>query len=301
VFLTFLVFPVFVIGQSTATSQDPQPEEPDYAFLAGGPYTQLKNSIQIIHQFGYGTRKFSIPGGRRNEDEFLFFLRTEWGFTDRLELDIITPGSGARERLNGVVVNRDYGYSDTILGIRYRFLTEEDSPLTLTMGPQVILPTGSVSRGTGNGSAGFAWDVSAAVDRGGPAFLFTSVNYSILPSANDPTPGSSREFTLHGWEWAAALGIRALERERNGANHDIHIFLEAGGAWGHQVQPGVSVGVRQSELGWQFVPGVRYGFITARKTLIEIGVAAPIGLGPNGPKRGIVIQFQFERVFGKQD
>lgn len=284
----------------TSPIQTTEPEEPDFIFFTGGPYTQLKNSIQFIHQFGYATRRFSLPGGRRNEDEFLFFLRSEWGFTDRLELDVITPGAGSRERLSGITVASDYAYSDTTIGLRYRFLDEENWPITLTMGPQLILPTGSVARGTGNGSAGFAWDVAAAKDWGGPVFLFSSLNYSVLPAADDPTPGSTSELTLHGVEWSAALGIRGLERRTaSGGNHDIHVFLEAGGAWGHEVESGVAVGTRQSKLAWQFAPGVRYGFLTPRKTLVEIGVSFPIGLGPNGPKKGIVLQFQFERLFGE--
>lgn len=303
---TLLIFSLFAsvfIGSAhsqSAPPAEPAPEEPDYAFVAGGPYTQVKNSIQIIHQFGYGTRGFNTPGGRLNDDEFLWFFRTEWGLTDRWELDIITPFSGTRQRLAGTTLASSYGYADTTIGARYRFFDEETAPFILTMGPQVILPTGSVSKGTGNGSAGFAWDVAAAKDWGGPIFLFQSFNYSVLPSADDTTPGSTRSFALHGAEWATAIGLRALERETSsGANHDVHVFLEGAGAWGHEVAPGVAVGSRQSALSWLFSPGVRYGFLTARKTLIEIGVSVPIGLGPNGPKKGIVIQFQFERVFGQ--
>jgi hypothetical protein len=284
-----------VHGQSSG-----EPEEPDYAFIAGGPYTQLKNSIQVIHAFNYGTRRFSLPTGSRNEDEFLFFFRTEWGFTDRLELDVITPVAGSRARASGAPTISDYAYSDTVLGLRYRLLTEEKSPFTLTMGPQLILPTGSARKGTSAGSAGFAWDVSAAKDWNGPVFLFSSLNYSVLPSADDVTPGSRRNFTLHGVEWATALGIRALEKPAGEGKHDIHAFLETGGSWGHEVSPGPTVGTRESKLAWVFAPGVRYGFITAKKTLIEIGVSVPIGLGPNGPKKGVIIQFQFERVFGPQ-
>lgn len=299
-----LLVVLLIAGVSVAVAQGPapaadEPEEPDYAFFAGGPYTQQKNSIQIIHAFNYGTRRITTPSGALHQDEFLFFLRTEWGFTDRLELDIITPGAGSRERLNGSTGSSDYGFSDSVIGLRYRLLTEENSPLTLTMGPQVILPTGSVRRGTGNGSAGFAWDVSAAKDWGGPVFLFSSVNYSVVPLADDPTPGSSRSFTLHGAEWATAVGLRALERQAGSNHHDIHVFLEGAGAWGHAVEPGVAVGTRQSALSWLVAPGVRYGFLTRRGTLVEIGVSVPIGLGPNGPKRGVVIQFQFERIFGK--
>lgn len=279
---------------------NPEPEEPDFAFFASGPYTQLKNSIQVIHQTAFGTRGFNIPGGRRNEDEFLFFFRTEWGFTDRWELDIITPLEGSRTRLSGATLSSDYGYSDSIVGVRYRLLRESDFPFTLTMGPQLILPTGSVRKGTGMGSAGFAWDVAAAKDWGGPAFLYTSFNTSVLPSADDPTPGSRRGFALNGAQWAAALGLRAIERPAGGGKHDVHVFLEGMGSWQQEIVPRLAVGSRQGRLSWLVSPGVRYGFMTARKTLIEIGVAVPIGLGPNGLKHGVVVQFQFENVFGQK-
>ena len=280
--------------------QQSESEEPDFAFISGSGYTQVKESIQFIHQTAYGTRRFALPGGRRNKDEFLFFFRTEWGFTDRLELDVVAPVTGSRERLNGRTLSSDYGISDSILGLRYRLLKEVNAPFTLTTGPQLILPSGRVRRGTGLGSAGFAWDVAASKDWRGPAFLYSTFNYRVLPSADDTTPGSARQFTLHGLAWATALGLRALERPRSGSKHDVHIFLEAGGAWEQEIVPGVDVGTRQGKLSWVVSPGVRYGFFTARKTLTEIGVAAPIGLGANGPKKGFVVQFQFENVFGQK-
>ena len=101
----------------------------------------------------------------------------------------------------------------------------------------------------------------------------------------------------NGADWATAIGIRALERPRGGAKQDIHIFLERGGAWEQEVEPGLTLGERRGKLAWVVSPGIRYGFLTSRRTLVEIGVAAPIGLGPNGPKHGIVIQFQYEVYF----
>lgn len=283
------------------TSSSPEPEEPDFAFISGSAYTQVKKSVQFIHATSFGTRRFTVLGGRRNEDQFLFFQREEYGVTDRMELDVVTPGAGSRERLNGTVVNSDYGFADSLIGVRYRFLSEEkNAPLTLTMGPQLLLPSGSVPKGTGQGSIGFAWDVAVSRDWRGPFFLYNTLNYHVLPAGKDPTPGSTEGFALHGINWATALGIRALEHPSGGSKHDIHAFFEAGGSWEQGVEPGAVVGTRRGELAWVFSPGVRYGFITSRKTLTEIGVSFPIGLGPNGPKRGIIIQFQFERVFGKR-
>ncbi len=280
-----------------APASKSEPEEPDFAFVSGSAYTQVKNTMQFIHQTAYSTRRFAGLAGRRNEDEFLFFQRVEYGITDRWETDFVLPVNGSRTRINGSTVASDFALADGLVGIRYRLLDEERAPLTLTMGPQMIFPSGSVEKGTGAGSAGVAWDVAASKDWGGPVFLFTTFNYHVLPRAQDTTPGSASRFVLHGADWATALGIRALERPSRGRNQDIHVFLEGGGKWEQEVEPGLASGERRGKLSWVVAPGIRYGYMTPRKTLIEIGVSAPIGLGPNGPKHGIIIQFQYEFYF----
>jgi len=254
--------------------------------------------MQFIHQTAYGTRRFIDPdGSRRNEDEFLFFQRIEYGLTDRWELDFVLPAAGSRTRINGRTVASQYALADGLVGVRYQFLTEGRAPIALAMGPQVIFPSGSVRRGTGNGSAGFAWDFAASKDWRGPLFLYATFNYHAFPSAGDPTLGSGRRFLLQGASWATALGVQAVEHRLRGRKHDLHFLLEAGGTWDQEVEPGAAVGDRRGRLSWAVSPGVRYGFLTSRRTLVEIGVAAPVGLGPNGPKHGILIQFQYEVYF----
>ena len=278
--------------------QKEQPQEPDFAFLSGSAYTQGKNTMQFIHQTACSTRRFTEPGGvRGSEDEFLFFQRVEYGISDRWELDFVLPVAGSRTRLDGRTVTSDYALADGLVGVRRRLLDEERAPITLTMGPQVIFPSGSVRSGTRNGSAGFAWDVAASKDWRWPVFLYNTFNYHALPWADDTAPGSGRQFLLHGVNWATAIGIRALERARRGSRHDIHVLLEGGGSWEQEVERGTTSGTRRGKLSWTVLPGVRYGFLTSRKTLIEIGIAAPIGLGPNGPKHGIIVQFQYEFYF----
>ena len=275
-----------------------EPEEPDFAFLAGSAYLQGKNSMQFIHQTAYGTRRFVGPdGSRRNEDEFLFFQRVEYGLTDRWELDFVLPAAGSRTRLNGRTISSNYALADGLVGVRYQFLTEGKAPFALAMGPQVIFPSGSVRHGTGNDSAGFAWDVAASKDWRGPLFLYTTFNYHAFPSAAEPTPASARRFRLQGVAWATALGIQAVERPSRGSRQDLHLLLEGGGAWDQEVEPGALIGERRGKLSWAVSPGIRYGFLTSRRTLVEIGIAAPIRLGPNGPKHGIIIQFQYEVYF----
>ncbi|MBI3405357.1 MAG: hypothetical protein HY046_07845 [Acidobacteria bacterium] len=283
-------------GTSTSGAAD-EPEEPDFAFVSGSGYTQVKKSVQSIHQTGFGTRRFNTASGKLNQDDFLFFQRLEYGITDWWELDIVFPAAGNRTRLNGTTTSSEYAFADSIVGVRYRLLREGKAPFTLTMGPQVIFPSGSVSKGTGTGSAGFAWDVALSKDWGGPVFMYNTLNYRVLPSAKDPTAGSTHRLALHGATWATALGLRLMEKEKNGSNSDIHGFLEGSANWNQQVNPGTTLGTRDSELAWQVAPGIRYGYSTQRKMLTEIGVTFPIGLGPHGPKWGVVVQFQFEILF----
>jgi hypothetical protein len=169
------------------------------------------------------------------------------------------------------------------------------------MGPQILFPSGDAQQGTGLGGTGLAWDVAVSKDWGGPVFMYNTLNYRVIPSAEDTTSGSTQRFALHGATWATALGLRPLENsKKDGSKHDVHAFLEAGGSWQQSVDAGAISGTRVGELTWVFAPGVRYGFITPKKTLVEIGVSAPIGLGPNGPKRGFIIQFQFEKLFSEK-
>ncbi len=274
-----------------------EPEEPDFAFISGSAYTQVKDTMQIIHQSSYGTRRFPLPGGSLHQDEYQFFQRVEYGIADRWETDFQLPVQGSRTRLNGATIDSSHGLADGLIGIRYRLFDEAKAPVTLTTGPQIIFPSGSVSKGTGTGSVGFAWDLAVSKDWRGPVFLYTTANYHAFPRAQDPTPGSSARFLLNGVNFATALGIRALERDRGSVHHDIHVYLEGGGAWEQQVNSRATVGARQGEFAWLVSPGIRYGHMTSRKTLIEIGFAAPTGLGPNGPKHAFLVQFQYEFYF----
>jgi hypothetical protein len=47
-----------------------------------------------------------------------------------------------------------------------------------------------------------------------------------------------------------------------------------------------------------FAPGVRYGLLTAKNRLIEIGVSFPAGLNQSTPRGGLIVQFQIENLFG---
>lgn len=284
---------------------EPQPadelEEPDFAFVASGAYTQPKASYQLIVPWQWGRRRSNLNGSVIDHTEFSTLLRTEIGLTDRLEFDLIIPAQGQRDRVDGKTVASTFAVADSILGVRYRLLKERSSPFTVTMGPQIILPSGSFPSGTGFDRVGFAWDLATTKDWGGPVFLYNSFNYALFPSVRDPTVASSGRFNLQSISYASAFGIRALERDRGPSHHDIHLYLEYGVERGDSLERNGLTTAKISETDMVFAPGIRYGFRTryrnrTEKNLFEIGVSFPIGLRRNTPRGGVIFQIQLEQI-----
>ncbi|MFO1462439.1 MAG: hypothetical protein U1F66_01550 [bacterium] len=269
------------------------PEEPDYAFVTGSPYTEGKRFLQVI-----STEFFSqddSPGLR--ERQLSHTLRFEYGFTDRLEADLVLNynqlwSSGPASAGNA------HGFGETVLGLRYRILDEEHTPITLTFGPQILPPTGSFSDGFGTGGFGLAWDLTLAKEWNSWFFHYVSVNYATTFGARDPTAGSQALFTLHNLNWGLALGFRPVEKKTSsGGKHDLHLTLETSGTLEQEVQAGPSHGSRSTSTSVLLVPGLRYGYITARKRLFEIGLAGVLGLTEASPDWGLILQTQWEFGF----
>lgn len=288
-----LASPALLAGESPPAPpvlSTEEAEEPDFAFLAGGPYTQKKKSIQFICPTRWDWRR----SGAREERAVATLLRFEWGITDRLELDVIANGQGMRTDDHGAPLNSFFTRSDSVLGMRYRLFTETSAPVTLTMGPQVILPTGRRELGTSVGATGYAWDVTLAKDWRGPVFLFGSLNFSFTPGARGPAAGSFERRNLQSLTWGTALGWRTLEQSNgNGSKHDVHTFFEFSG----QRSDDLDAAGKTTSHPVVFAPGVRYGFLTARRKLFEIGASAPVGLNRAAPDFGLILQLQFEHVF----
>lgn len=271
-------------------AEAPAPEEPDFFFLAGGPYTQLRNSFQII----WANQFVRDRSGAVRTRDFIGAGRFEWGFSDRFEFDLEFGYLRPRASTGGVASVSAQGVDDTMLGARYRLLREPSFPVTLTTGPQIILPSASRRQGLGTGKTSYAWDLALARDFGGPFFLGASLNASVTPDVADLAPGSSQRFDLSGIEWGVAFLLRPLERDTSaGSHHDIHLYLEFGGGRFEEIDAGGRT--RRTEV--LAAPGIRYGFLTAGKTLTEIGFSVPLGLTRNAPDWGLILQVQFEAVF----
>ncbi len=286
--LLIFALAVWPVGaQETQVPPTEAGEEPDYFFLTGGPYTQKKNSPQII----WANQWFLTSGGGVRTRAYTGAGRFELGLTDRWEVDFEFGALHARERLMGVTTFSQGGAGDLLFGARYRLLDESFAPFTLTMGPQVVAPVASRRRGLGTGKVGYAWDLAAAKEWVGPVFVAASVNLGVTPGVPAFADGTGPEFDLSQVAGAVALGFRPLERATAlGASHDLHVLLEVGGSRADEIEAGQRV--RATEV--FFAPGLRYGFVGRGGSLTEIGVSFPLGLTGSSADWGFILQFQYE-------
>jgi len=269
-----------IILSTGATALSAQPEEPDYFFLTGGPYTQGKNSPQLI----WANHWLRSSGDSSTLTEWSSGVRAEMGLTSRWEADFEFGWLGLSG--NPVVDSpgpESSGFDDMLVGVRYRLLHEGTAPLTLTVGPQLSFPT--ARSGLSSGKHGYGIDITAAKDWGGLVFWAGSLNLAWAPgveSIQDPL----KEATLSTKSWATAVGFRTLEHPAYSTHHDIHLFLELAGDF-------VALG-ESTANSLRFAPGVRYGFTNSQGMLVEVGMSAAAGLTKEAPDWGLIFQFQIE-------
>jgi hypothetical protein len=77
-------------------------------------------------------------------------VEVNYGVIPEVQLHLIAPAAYAREGDGG---SAKYGYGDTELGAKYRFIKETDTLPMVGVFPLLELPTGDERRGLGNGRA----------------------------------------------------------------------------------------------------------------------------------------------------
>ena len=288
ILLGLLPIIVFSVGTSRSQTQSlGEPEEPDFFFVTGGPYTQQKGSPQII----WANQWLWTKLGDLNSRDLTGSGRFELGLTDRWELDFEFGFLQLRERLNITSSSSESGSADLLFGIRYRLLDEAVAPFTLTLGPQVVAPVASRSRGLGVGKMGYGGDITLGKDWDRSVFAVASFNGIWRPNVPTFPDGSGLQVDLSEVVLSAALGFRAMERPTlRGTHHDLHVFTEINAAYMQELETREKI----HSVQYTIAPGVRYGFTSGSGTLTEAGLSFPIGLNDATPAWGFIVQFQFE-------
>jgi hypothetical protein len=274
---------VFGLSGGYATPQDtPSPEEPDFFFLTGGPYTQAKHSPQVI----WASRWLHSRNQAATVSELVDAGRVEFGVTDYLETDFEFGATRTTEALPGLT-QTDTQFDGMMLGARYRILREDFAPITLTIGPQLLIPN-RTDRPWETGY-GYGLDLTAAKDWGGPVFAVASLNWRNTPGVRTERQGP--ELALQQLSYGFAFGMRPIEAvTESDSKHDLHLFAEVNCSKEDEL---VGDG-KSTSTSVFFAPGVRYGFLNKRGILAEIGVSFPVGLNRDAPDRGTFLQLQIE-------
>jgi hypothetical protein len=115
--------------------------------FAGPPFlTDDPEPVELHHYELYiATMQTLTSSGRTGTGPQIEF---NYGAVPDVQLHVIAPLAFA-EPAGGT---RSYGYGDTELGVKYRFLQESENVPMVGIFPIYLAPTGSADRGLGNGS-----------------------------------------------------------------------------------------------------------------------------------------------------
>jgi hypothetical protein len=121
---------------------------PSGSAWAGPPFlTDDPEPVDVGHREAYlfATADTSDPGTSGQ----LPALEVNWGAAPELQLHLVAPVAFSDPSPGP----RASGFGDVVLGAKLRLLDETDSAPQVGIFPMVSLPTGSASRGLGNGAA----------------------------------------------------------------------------------------------------------------------------------------------------
>ena len=169
-------------------------------------------------------------------------VEVDYGAWPNVQLHVISPVAYDRQPVKGM----HYGYGDTELGVKYRFVQETDSCPQVGVFPLLELPTGDSGRGLGNGQTQ----------------IFT-------PLWLQKSFGAEKEWTTYGgggWWYNPGVEHRNFMQIGWELQRDIGAHLTLGGEIYHLTPSAVGAGARTV-----FNLGGNYNFDEHRHLLFSAG------------------------------
>jgi hypothetical protein len=254
---------------AAAAVQEPEPAIADNSFLIEEAYNQEPGVVQHISSLT------AAGAGRR---DLYFSITQEWPFrSQRHQLSYTVPVT----RLDG----REAGLGDVLLNYRLQ-IAGGAARWALAPRLSVILPTGSVRRGLGDGSIGIQANLPLSIQVSKAVVTHWNVGATVLPRAQGAVGRPRRTLThvvLGGSVIAPVhLPVQVMVESLVSSESEI----AAGGsvrrttAW--VVSPGARAALNFGSL--QIVPGVAFPFTrtsgtTERGTLLYLSVEHPFRPG----------------------
>lgn len=264
--LTLLALPATARAQADSAAAKPIQ---DNSFLIEEAYNQEHRVVQHINTFmrastgrawAYSfTQEWPAPGQRHQLSYSIPVL----------QLDAVGPTAR--------------GVGDVAINYRYQLRGMHAERVAVAPRLTLLLPTGSVDKGTGAGGAGVQLNVPVSVELSSRLVTHLNAGTTVTPRAR--IPGSDRMRTT---SWNAGESFIWLLRQR------VNLMLEA--SWANvETIDGPRTTVRESLL--LLSPGVRWSYDFANGTQIVPGVALPLGIGPSNGDRWLFLYFSVEHPF----
>ena len=127
-FLALPLGPFFALAGPPFITDDPEPVE----------YKHWEIYLATLSQEEHGGVSMTAP-----------HVEVNYGIAPNFQLHVIAP----MEYVKPAGLASNYGYGDTELGVKWRFFEDENSKFMVGVYPLIEVPTGSESRGLGNGDA----------------------------------------------------------------------------------------------------------------------------------------------------
>jgi hypothetical protein len=257
------------LSAARTAGQDATRPIQDNSFLLEEAYNQEEGVVQHINQF--------VRNGRTGEWSYSF--TQEW------------PVPGQAHQLSYTIpyqrVKRDgaasTGAGDVALNYRYQLAGSGEAHLALAPRVSLLLPTGNERRGLGSGGTALQFDLPMSLVLSERWVSHSNAGLTETFSARDER---GQRADTRGWNLGQSVILHAARK--------LDLMLEF--VWTRfEVVSGP--GKTRASTAALINPGVRWAYDFASGLQIVPGVAFPIGVGPSGGQRSVLLYLSFEHPF----
>jgi len=222
-------------------------------------FTRFFDSKDWVYTF---TQEWPVPGNERHQLSYTLALQHAGAF----------PGSGA-------------GIGDVLLNYRYQWVGNGDAKVAFAPRATLIFPTGDSTVGRSAGGFGLQTNLPLSVVINPKLVTHWNAGATFVPDAKD------------------SVGIRAFSDGYNLGQSFIWLAKPRFNVMLETVYSAAQAVTGPDKTQWNrtlFVsPGIRWAYNFKNGLQIVPGIAAPMGVGPGGGERALLLYLSFEHPFRK--
>jgi hypothetical protein len=247
-----------------------QPGIQDNSFLVEEAYNQNFGVVQHISSFTTFfdskdwvytfTQEWPVPGDERHQ----------LSYTLALQHAEVFPKSGA-------------GFGDVLLNYRYQLIGNGDSKFAFAPRATLIFPTGDFTMGRSAGGFGVQTNLPLSIVIKPKLVTHWNAGATFVPKARD-------NLGNHAFTSGYNLGLSFIWLAKPRFNVMLETVYSAS-------QAVAALDKTQWNRSLFISPGIRWAYNFKNGLQIVPGIAAPVGVGPSGGERALLLYLSFEHPF----